>query len=174
MNLFLRYRPLGLASVFARFLALLSVALLAACVGSTGAIDTASTKPVSVDRGVALASINAFRAQSGLGSVRFDAVLDKAADRQARAMAARGNLSHSVDGRLPSRVASFGYNWAAVSENIGWNYRSTPAVITGWKNSPGHRRNLLNPNVTEIGFAAATGSNGQPYWALILGREKRR
>ncbi|MCP3054285.1 CAP domain-containing protein [Aurantimonas marianensis] len=157
-----------------RFLVLFPVALLAACVGATGAIDVTSTKPLSVDRGTALASINAFRAQNGLGSVRFDAVLDKAADRQARAMAARGDLSHSLDGALPSRVTSFGYNWAAVSENIGWNYRSTPAVIAGWKNSPGHRRNLLNPNVTEIGFSAATGSNGQPYWALILGRQKQR
>ncbi len=174
MKAFIQRRANGLSFALTRFLALLSVAVLAACVGSTGAIDVASTKALSVDRGVALASINAFRAQNGLGAVRFDAVLDKAADRQARAMAARGNLSHSLDGALPSRVASFGYNWAAVSENIGWNYRSTPAVITGWKNSPGHRRNLLNPNVTEIGFSAATGSKGEPYWALILGRQKRR
>ncbi|MEF2551177.1 CAP domain-containing protein [Aurantimonas sp. A2-1-M11] len=157
-----------------RLLALLPIALLAACVGSTGSVDIGSTRVISVDRNVALASINAFRAENGLGAVRFDAVLGEAAERQARAMAARGNLSHSLDGALPSRVASFGYDWAAVSENLGWNYRSTPAVITGWKGSPGHRRNLLNANVTEIGFAAATGPKGEPYWALILGREKNR
>ncbi|MCW7544198.1 CAP domain-containing protein [Aurantimonas litoralis] len=157
-----------------RLLALLPIALLAACVGSPGSVDVGSTREISVDRNVALATINAFRAENGLGAVRFDPVLGKAAERQARAMAARGNLSHSLDGPLPNRVASFGYDWAAVSENIGWNYRSTPAVITGWKRSPGHRRNLLNANVTEIGFAAATGANGEPYWALILGREKNR
>jgi len=163
---------LALSAFRLRFLVLLPLALLAACVGATGSVDIGSTREVSVDRSAALAAINAFRTENGLGTVRFDPVLGKAAERQARAMAARGDLSHSLDGALPSRVASFGYDWAAISENIGWNYRSTPAVMTGWKDSPGHRRNLLNANVTEIGIAAATGPDGEPYWALILGRQK--
>ncbi|MCQ0989085.1 CAP domain-containing protein [Jiella marina] len=148
--------------------------MLAACAASPGSVNVAATQTVPVDRQLALSSINAFRAQNGLQALRFNTLLDKAAERQARAMAARGDLSHSVDGDLPSRVKAYGYQVNAAAENIGWNYRSTPAVITGWKNSSGHRKNLLNPRVTEIGFAAAMGANGEPYWALILGAADER
>ncbi len=148
--------------------------LVSACVAETHSVDISSSRNIGVDRGGLLASVNVFRSQNGLGQVRFDTVLGEAADRQARAMAARGKMNHDLDGALPSRVAVYGYQWAAVAENLGWNYRSTTALMTGWKNSPGHRRNLLNPNVTEIGFAAAVGRNGEPYWALILGRERKK
>lgn len=155
-------------------LAVALVVMLAGCAASPGSVNVASTQQVPVDRQLALSSINAFRAQNGLPALRFNSLLDKAAERQARAMAARGDLSHSVDGDLPSRVKAFGYQVNAAAENIGWNYRSTPAVITGWKNSSGHRKNLLNPRVSEIGFAAAMGANGEPYWALILGAADER
>ncbi|MCB8837803.1 CAP domain-containing protein [Aurantimonas sp. VKM B-3413] len=154
---------------FAGLLALAAMAMLSACAATPGEVDVAGTRQISVDRAGALAEINAFRAGHGLGPVHFDAVLDKAAERQARAMAARGRLSHTVDGDLSSRMQAYGYRRSAGAENIGWNYRSTSAVMSGWENSPGHRENLLNPRVSEAGFAAATGANGEPYWALILG-----
>ena len=144
---------------------------LVGCAGGLGSVNVAATHDVPVARELALSSINAFRAENGLAALRFNAMLDQVAERQARAMAARGDLSHSVDGTLPDRVRAYGYDVYAAAENIGWNYRSTPAVITGWKNSSGHRKNLLNPRVREIGFAAAAGSNGQPYWALVLGAQ---
>lgn len=142
---------------------------LGGCAGGLGNVDVAATHDVPVDRQLAIASINGFRAENGLPALRFDPVLDQVAERQARAMAARGDLSHSVDGTLPERVRAYGYDVAAAAENIGWNYRSVPAVITGWKNSAGHRKNLLNPRVRDVGFAAAAGPNGEPYWALVLG-----
>ena len=157
-----------------RLSVVVAVASLAACVAATHSVDISSSRDIDVDRGGLLSSVNAFRSENGVGAVRFDGLLDQAAERQARAMAARGKMSHDLDGALPSRVSVYGYQWAAVAENLGWNYRSTPAVMTGWKNSPGHRRNLLNPNVTEIGFAAAVGTNGEPYWALVLGRERNK
>ena len=43
--------------------------------------------------------------------------------------------------------------------------------MAGWKASAGHRKNLLNPHVTEIGIAAVAtppGSKHRNYWALIL------
>ncbi|MEX6508023.1 CAP domain-containing protein [Jiella sp. M17.18] len=144
-------------------------ATLAGCAGAPGSVSLSGTHEISVDRGGALAEVNRFRARSGLPPVRYAAVLDKAAERQARAMAAKGELSHTLDGDLRGRLDLAGYDAAAAAENIGWNYASTAAVMTGWENSAGHRANLLNPRVTEMGFAAATGPNGQPYWALVLG-----
>lgn len=145
---------------------------LSACASGLNAIDVSSSRQIAVDRDTALKSINAFRHENGAGSVRFSSVLDQAAERQARAMAASGHMSHTLDGDLRERVKVYGYDWAAVDENLGWNYQSVPQVMKGWKDSPGHRRNLLDPNVTEVGLAAATGRSGEPYWALILGRQR--
>ena len=74
-------------------------------------------------------------------------------------------------GSLPKRVTAAGYHWGAAAENLGAGYSSLNDVISGWKASAGHRRNLLNPNVTEIGIAAVAtppGSKHRNYWALIL------
>jgi uncharacterized protein YkwD len=49
-----------------------------------------------------------------------------------------------------------------VGENVAWNQKSPEAVMHAWMNSPGHRRNILNPSYSEIGVGAVV-SNG-PYW----------
>lgn len=155
--------------------ALVLLALLAACAGGApGSVDISSTRPIGTDRGYALSSVNAFRAAKGLGPLTYSSRLDQAAERQARAMAARGSMSHSVEGALSKRVAVYGYDWGAVAENIAYGYANTPAAMTGWKASSGHAKNILNPRVTEMGFAAATGSDGVPYWAMIFGTEVKR
>jgi uncharacterized protein YkwD len=44
-------------------------------------------------------------------------------------------------------------------------------VLAFWKQSSGHRTNLLRPNVTAIGVAMAKNQNGRAYWTLVLGVE---
>ena len=168
----------GQKTIIRRVLAMASAVLvmaLAACAGGApGSVDVSSTRAIGTDRGYALSSVNAFRAAKGLGPLTYSSRLDQAAERQARAMAARGSMSHSVEGALSKRVAVYGYDWGAVAENIAYGYRDTPAAMTGWKGSSGHAKNILNPRVTEMGFAAATGSDGVPYWAMIFGTEMQR
>ena len=86
-------------------------------------------------------------------------------------MGERDKISHNIGGSLPKRVAAAGYDWGAVAENLGAGYSSLGDVIAGWKASSGHRANLLNPLVTEIGIAAVAtppGSKHRNYWALVL------
>ncbi|MDY8107988.1 CAP domain-containing protein [Fulvimarina sp. 2208YS6-2-32] len=147
---------------------------LAGCAGSPGSVDVSGTQAMQVDRGYALASVNQFRAQNGLGPLRYSAKLDQASTRQARAMAAEDRMSHSVEGKLSSRVSQYGYSWGSIAENIAYGYPDTARAMTGWKNSAGHRKNILNPRVTEMGFAMAAGPNGIPYWAMIFGTENKR
>ncbi len=95
----------------------------------------------------------------------------QAAATHARTMGERDRISHSVGGRLPGRIAKAGYDWGAAAENLAAGYGSLDDAMAGWKNSAGHRKNLLNPNVTEIGVAAVAtppGSEHRTYWALIL------
>jgi uncharacterized protein YkwD len=86
-------------------------------------------------------------------------------------MGTRDQISHKIGGSLPKRVTAAGYDWGAAAENLGAGYASLDDVIAGWKASAGHRQNLLNPRVTEIGIAAVatpSGSKHRNYWALIL------
>jgi uncharacterized protein YkwD len=89
----------------------------------------------------------------------------------ARAMGERDRINHKIGGSLPKRVDAAGYQWGAVAENLAAGYSSTEEAMAGWKASAGHRKNLLNPLVTEIGIAAVStppGSKHRNYWALIL------
>ena len=130
-----------------------------------------SVTPIAVDASRAAAMISAYRSQSGLGRVRVNSKLMAAARDYARAMGQRDKISHGIGGSLPRRVSAAGYDWGAAAENLGAGYGSLDRVIAGWKASAGHRRNLLNPNVTEMGIAAVAappGSKHRDYWALIM------
>ena len=130
-----------------------------------------SVNPIGVDAGRAAGMISSYRAQNGLGRVRVNSKLMAAAADYARAMGTRDKISHGIGGSLPKRITAVGYDWGAAAENLGASYGSLNDVISGWKASAGHRKNLLNPNVTEMGIAAVAtppGSKHRNYWALIL------
>jgi hypothetical protein len=142
---------------------------LAACSSIGG--GTRSVTPIRVDAGRAAGLISAYRGQNGLGSVRVNSKLMDAAADYARAMGTRDRINHGIGGTLPKRVTAAGYNWGAVAENLGAGYASLEDAMAGCKASAGHRRNLLNPRVTEIGIAAVatpSGSKYRNYWVLIL------
>ena len=162
----LRSRPLPKGEGW-RLPAAAILILLAAC--STGNFQP--VRPIAVDAGRTAGMISSYRAQHGLGPVSVDSALMQAAADYARAMGERDKINHRIGGTLAKRVSAAGYDWGATAENLGAGYSSLDATMAAWKNSGGHRRNLLNPLVTEIGIAAvATGSDAEhdTYWALIL------
>jgi uncharacterized protein YkwD len=68
-------------------------------------------------------------------------------------MATHNFFTHnSRNGRTPAvRVAATGYRFRTVAENIAYGQRSPDAVVAAWMASPGHRRNILNCSLTQIG-----------------------
>jgi hypothetical protein len=111
-----------------------------------------------------IALTNEFRGQQKLAPVKSDPVLRAAARAYAEYLARTKTFSHTADGRQPSdRVTSAGYKYCQVAENLALNQDSrgftvpqlARDVVEGWKNSPGHRRNLVAPHVTEIGVGVA-------------------
>lgn len=145
---------------------------IAAC--SPGGSNLSPSGPVSIDGPGGLAPVNAFRARNGLPPLSIDSRLMTAAQQHSQRMASRNQMSHTIGGALPSRVQSVGYNWAATAENLGGGYPSYDAAMRGWTNSAGHRRNLLRPDVTQMGVAVARSPSGVPYWTQIFGRERGR
>lgn len=115
-----------------------------------------------------LQAVNTFRGQNGLPPLTEDPLLERAAKQQSDAMARALKMSHTVAGALGGRVTSAGYNWRSVAENVAVGQRSYPEVVEAWINSPPHRANLLNSSVTELGFGVTNGSDGRPYWTVIL------
>lgn len=120
---------------------------------------------------------NAFRAEQKLGAVKPNAKLAAAARSYAEFLAKSDLFSHTADGRQHSdRAKSAGYAYCQVSENLSLNLDSrgfetrqlARDAVEGWKNSPGHRRNLVAPYVTEIGVGVAKTSGSEKYLSVQM------
>ena len=111
--------------------------------------------------------ISSFRLKHGEVRVVRDATLDRIAMEQARAMAAKDELSHDVLGPFGRRVAPAKAGSAA--ENIAYGYDSFEKTLGQWIDSSGHRRNLLLRNASRVGIASARNASGKrTYWAMVI------
>lgn len=121
----------------------------------------------------ALAEVNSFRAENGLKPLVLDARLSRAAAMQSGAQAGRSWIGHyGSDGSKPKdRAERAGYHAKIAAENVASGQKSFSDVLRFWKESSGHRSNLLRPNVTAAGVAMAKNKSGRAYWTLVLGAE---
>jgi uncharacterized protein YkwD len=123
-----------------------------------------------VNANAALAQINAYREQKGLSPLKLDQALMKAAKQQSLAMAENGAMSHTVGGSFAKRMAKVGVTDVPAAENIAAGYKTSTAVIKGWRNSKAHDANLRMEEATRLGIAAVPGANepDKLYWTLIV------
>jgi stress response protein SCP2 len=112
---------------------------------------------------------NAQRARHRLPPLGVDARLAAAAHAHSADMVARGFFAHAdPDGRnVDARVRAAGYPYRVVAENIAAGQPDAAAVVEAWMNSPGHRANILRPEVTQIGVGRATGGIGL-HWTQVF------
>jgi hypothetical protein len=111
--------------------------------------------------------ISGFRLKHGEVRVVRDATLDRIALEQARAMAAKNDLSHDVLGPFTRRIAPARAGRAA--ENIAYGYESFEQTLGQWIDSSGHRKNLLLHNASRVGIARAMDASGKrTYWAMVI------
>jgi len=111
--------------------------------------------------------ISSFRLKHGEVRVVRDATLDRIAMDQARAMAAKDDLSHETLGPFNRRIAPAGAGRAA--ENIAYGYDNFEKTLGQWIDSAGHRKNLLLHNASRIGIASAKNASGKrTYWAMEI------
>src|SRR5512139_3159493 len=127
----------------------LAVLVLAGGIGA----GTVANESAATDRGGPyerhLADlINEYRARHGLAPLQLVPDLSTIASEHAGRMAELHRLSH--DGfrdrfdRTRARVCV---------ENVGMNFPHAEAQLDGWRASPGHHRNLLEPKVERMGIA---------------------
>jgi uncharacterized protein YkwD len=104
--------------------------------------------------------LNYERRSRGLGALRAEPRLRRAALRHSRDMVERRYLEHVSPDGVPfdRRIAAAGFRIGprtVVGENLATGERAngSPAVIVeGWMGSPGHRRNILRPQFRLIGI----------------------
>jgi hypothetical protein len=106
-------------------------------------------------------SLNRERAAHSLAALQWDDNLFKAARKHALLMLNLNMLEHQLpdESNLESRLAEAGARFSVIAENIAIG-PSPLTIHTGWMNSPGHRKNILDPRLTSVGIAAVHGPGG--------------
>ncbi len=113
---------------------------------------------------------NQYRVAAGCAPLTVSPQLTAAAAAHSQDMATNNFFSHTgSDGSTPwQRIRRTGYSYSTAAENIAAGYRTAEQVVQGWYNSDGHRRNMLNCNLREIGVAYADGGSYGRYWTQVF------
>jgi len=142
-------------------------------VAPRGALAGRDYSLTSLDIERARLLINEYRSQHGLKPLTLHPKLTEAAKIHARDLAKWDRISHfGSDGSNPwDRVKRTGYNARVAAENVGTGQVTFEEVLKGWKDSPGHNKNLLLGDAEHIGFALVHDPKTEfkTFWTLVLG-----
>jgi uncharacterized protein YkwD len=157
--------------------------LTIATIGLILTADAARAKPpdpAAVEQAV-VRRTNAERQKVGARALRVDDKLAKAAREFAGFLARSGKFAHDADGRQPwVRTDAAGYERAFVSENIASEQlpnepgadKLAAGFLKSWLGSEGHRKNLLDPDVYDLGVGVARAEDGKWYAVQLFGIPK--
>jgi uncharacterized protein YkwD len=114
---------------------------------------------------------NAERAKAGCPPLVADARLTAAAQAHSADMAIADYFSHDSQGGVTpfQRITAAGYAFSVAAENIAAGQRTPQDVVAGWMNSAGHRANIQNCSLVNIGVGYATGGGYGVYWTQDFG-----
>ena len=128
----------------------LALALL--CIGGTAFSKATPDNPAPIEYSAYARNlaqlINEYRARNGLGPLELVSDLNALAEEHSGQMLKARRLSHdgfhSRFDRTQARICV---------ENVGFNFPHAAAQLDGWRASPTHHRNLLEPKVSRMGIA---------------------
>lgn len=144
-----------------------SSAALAAPAAPQGAPAAAAAVPAQVTSEGAqyadtvLNKVNELRSGLGLQPVTRYQELDAVAQDWSEQQAAANNMSHR-----PDFTSAYPSGWTTGSENVAWRTAGGDTgaqIFNQWLNSPGHYKNMTDPNVNSIGIGFAQTSDGKWY-----------
>lgn len=117
-----------------------------------------------------LDAVNSARAQAGVPSLVLDERLSAQAQAHACDMGRRGYFSHTSpegEGMMQRLARAALGGMCRGAENIAKGQRDIASAMRSWMGSQGHRRNLLDPRLTHVGFGLGDGR----HWVqLFAGR----
>ena len=118
-----------------------------------------------------LDSVNALRGAKGLPALQLNAQLNAAAATHSRDMSVQNRPWHfGSDGSSPlDRVRRVGYTGKLVGELISETRQTELETLSDWMAQDDTRGIILDPTVTEMGFAWYQEQNGKLWWTMITG-----
>ena len=144
-----------------------SSAALAAPAAPQGAPAAAAAVPAQVTSEGAqyadtvLNKVNELRSSLNLQPVTRYQELDAVAQDWSEQQAAANNMSHR-----PDFTSVYPKGWTTGSENVAWRTAGGDTgaqIFEQWRTSPGHYKNMTDPDVNSIGIGFAQTSDGKGY-----------
>ena len=104
-------------------------------------------------------AINHYRLNHGLGRLRVNLNLQRAASAHSGNMAKHHMLSHSSYSGMSwsQRIRWYGYRGSWIGENLAVGQWTSGATLRAWINSAPHRANLLGRHYRVIGIGVTRG-----------------
>lgn len=114
--------------------------------------------------------VNEQRANYGLSALKYSTALEAVAYAHSKDMAQNNYFSHTnLSGQSPfDRMRQAGISYRSAAENIAAGQRTPQEVVNAWMNSSGHRANILNSSVTEMGVGIYSGGSYGVYWTQLF------
>jgi hypothetical protein len=71
--------------------------------------------------------------------------------------------------QAPDVAQRIGYRYKIIAENIAsGTFLTNQKIVDGWMQSPGHRKNILSPEIKEIGVSVMKGKmGGKETWVAV-------
>jgi len=137
-----------------------------------GGTAAAGSGIMTSDESRILQLVNAERAKTGAKPLASSSECTKLARMKSQDMVDKNYFSHQSPtyGSPFDLLKSNNVSYMYAGENIAMN-QSADAAFKAWMNSEGHKKNILNPNFTELGVGIAPKGNGSYiYTQLFIGR----
>ena len=109
--------------------------------------------------------VNEERAKENIPPVSLNRAATTAA--QVRAEEAKKSFSHTRPNgtKCFTALAEADISYMAAGENLAGRIKTPEKVVDAWMNSPGHRKNIMNPKYSQIGVGYVSSGN---YWSQFF------
>ncbi len=111
--------------------------------------------------------VNAERAKAGLPVYTTTRPLASAANKRAQEIITSFSHTRPNGSSFFTVLREYGIPFRTAGENIAYGQKTPQEVVASWMKSPGHRRNILNPNFKKIGIGVAQ-KNGRYEWTQLF------
>lgn len=124
-------------------------------------------------RAAVVCLINKQRTARGLPALHEQPQLQRSAQSWTDTMVTQNEFSHGT--AFWNRIQATGYDWETLGENIATGFETPEDVVNAWMGSPGHCRNILDPEYVSVGTgvlaqAVASAASGPATWTQDFGR----
>lgn len=133
---------------------------------------TGESGTMTSDESRILQLVNAERAKAGEKPLKASAECTRLARMKSKDMVDNNYFSHQSPtyGSPFDMLKANNVSYMYAGENIAMN-QNADAAFKAWMNSEGHKKNILNPNFTELGVGIAPKGNGSYiYTQIFIGR----